>query len=117
MSIRTVFASVFFVLASATLGCGAGLPPLPSAADATRVQDRFAGSSVESLRFGRTLYVARCGSCHALRDPASLPSQAWGQEVRDMRAKGMHLSAQEEQRITAYLVAISSRAGLHPEAG
>jgi cytochrome c5 len=103
------FKFVLLLAASALAACASALPPLPSAADATRVQARFTGSSVESLREGRTLYVGRCGSCHALRDPSSLPPDAWAGEVRDMRAKGVRLNSEDEQRITAYLVAVSSR--------
>jgi mono/diheme cytochrome c family protein len=108
---------MFFRLPSASLlalglavACVSELAPLPSAADATRVQARFAGSSVASLSEGRSLYLARCGSCHALRDPNSLPADAWAGEVRDMRvSKGVRLSADDAQQITAYLVAVSSR--------
>jgi mono/diheme cytochrome c family protein len=108
MSSRFEFASLLAAFALAA--CASALPPLPSAADATRVQARFTGSSVESLREGRTLYLARCGSCHALRDPSSLPPDAWAGEVRDMRtSKGVRLNPEDEQRITAYLVAVSSR--------
>jgi mono/diheme cytochrome c family protein len=62
------------------------------------------------LQEGRRLYSARCGSCHALRDPLSLPPSAWGEQVNDMRSKrGVRLSAAEAEQITDYLVAISSR--------
>jgi len=84
--------------------------PEPNAADAARISALFAGSDVRNLEQWRTLYVSRCGSCHALRDPASETPAGWRREVRDMREKkSVHLSDDEERGITAYLVAISSR--------
>ena len=113
---KNIVLAAVFVMCSA-FACSSGFPPLPSAADATRVQGRFAGSNVESLREGRSLYVARCGTCHALRDPASLSADAWPEQVHDMRIKGARMSDEEEQRITAYLMAISSRSSAEPPKG
>jgi cytochrome c5 len=89
--------------------CEASLPQ-PLAADAARLGGSLAGTSVHELELGRTLYSSRCGSCHALRDPASEMPEAWRAEVHEMRSKkGVRISDDEERRITAYLVSISSR--------
>jgi cytochrome c5 len=82
----------------------------PNAADAARVQSRLAGSKLSDLQDGRRLYLARCGTCHALPEPGSLAPDAWGAQVHDMRTEqGVRLSDEEERHITAYLVAISAR--------
>ena len=82
----------------------------PTAADATRVEARYPQSSQASLEDGRRLYVQRCGGCHALREPASLPPDAWPNRVEEMqRDKGVRLSSDDAASITAYLVALSSR--------
>jgi len=97
------------VLVLALSACEASLPR-PVASDAARLGGNFAGSSVADLEQGRTLYSSRCGSCHALRAPATETPDAWRVEVHEMRSKkGVHLSDDEERRITAYLVSISSR--------
>ena len=84
--------------------------PRPNAADAARLRGKGAELGLQDLELGRALYSSRCGSCHALRDPASERPEAWGGEVHEMRAKkGVRLSDDEEERITAYLVSISSR--------
>ena len=81
--------------------------PQPSAADA---KHGFAGVGLDELKQGRVLYIARCGGCHALRDPDSEPAAAWSREVHEMRTKnGVALSDEEERWISAYLIAIASR--------
>jgi len=93
----------------ALAGCEVSLPQ-PNAADAARLHGSGAELGLQDLELGRALYSSRCGSCHALRDPASERPEAWGAEVHEMRAKkGVRLTDDEEQRITAYLVSISSR--------
>src|SRR3954451_24159821 len=90
----------------------AGAEGMPHAtnADAARVALRFPQSSQASLEDGRRLYVQRCGGCHALREPASLPPEAWPERVDEMQKdKGVRLSSDDAHAITAYLVALSSR--------
>ena len=80
-------------------------------ADVTRPRGRLdSASTLSDLQEGRELYRSRCGSCHALRDPTSLQPESWIEQVRDMREKkGVRLSSDEARRITAYLLAVSSR--------
>ena len=97
------------VLVGGATACEATLPQA-NAADAARVAARFGNPSLSELQQGRSLYLARCGTCHALRDPRSESAEAWSAQVRDMRTnKGVLLSPDEERRITAYLVSISAR--------
>jgi len=89
--------------------CEASLPA-PLASDAARLEGSLAGSSVRDLEQGRTLYSQRCAGCHALRAPESETPESWRREVHQMRAtKGVRISDDEERRITAYLISISSR--------
>ena len=102
--------SLFSWLMGAALACACGAAlPEPVAADAVR-NSADAGMSLSDLQRGRTLYLARCGACHALRDPLSEPARAWGGEVQAMRSQnGVHLSDEEARQISGYLSAIASR--------
>ncbi|MEP7051127.1 MAG: cytochrome c [Pseudomonadota bacterium] len=106
----SVQALSYLVFACAACACASALA-VPNAADVTRPQSHLNGvSTLSDLQQGRELYQARCGSCHALRDPMSLQPESWAAQVRDMRdKKGVRLSATEARQITAYLTAISSR--------
>jgi mono/diheme cytochrome c family protein len=84
--------------------------PEPNNADVARAEARFGHADLAQLQEGRRLYLARCGTCHALREPLSLEPDAWVAQVHDMRVnKGAHISPTEETRIDEYLVSISSR--------
>src|SRR5690349_1404874 len=99
----------FVAALSLALACTEGMPHATNV-DAARVAARYPQSSQASLEDGRRLYVQRCGGCHALREPASLPPDAWPERVDEMqRNKGVRLSNDDAAAITAYLVALSSR--------
>jgi cytochrome c5 len=61
------------------------------------------------LAEGRTLYAARCQSCHALPAPARLAPEAWPAEVRGMSRKS-GLSTDQVTLISEYLTAASRAA-------
>jgi mono/diheme cytochrome c family protein len=91
--------------------CGGPAVPRPTAADATRGQERFADLTLADLQHGRTLYVGRCGGCHALKPPSELPAEQWQAEVAEMRQKnGVELSDAEAEAIVRYLV-VAATAG------
>lgn len=67
--------------------------------------------TLEDLSRGRTLYGARCGSCHALKDPAVAPQEGWQHELDEMEEQhGVRLTATDTRDIVRYLDAMS-RAG------
>ena len=91
--------------------CGGSPIPQPTAADAGRGSAHFPDLTLSELEQGRTLYVSRCGSCHALKRPSELPAQQWETEVTEMRSKnGVKLSDAEAQAIVRYLT-IAATAG------
>jgi len=106
---RVAAALGYALLLAAATSCTQDLPT-HNAADVTRRSALDRSITLSDLDQGRELYRSRCGSCHALRDPLSLGPEAWALQVRDMQEKkGVHLSSEEARRITAYLVAVSSR--------
>jgi cytochrome c5 len=105
------------LLAASALGaslaaCGASPYPQPTTSDASRGAAQFPDLTLAELRQGRTLYLSRCGSCHALKPPGELQPQQWQAEVSEMREKnGVKLSDTEAQAIVRYLAVASASPG------
>jgi len=91
--------------------CGASAVPEPTAADASRGSLHFPDVTLNELAQGRSLYLNRCGACHALKRPSELQPEQWQAEVGEMRAKnGVKLSDTEAQAIVRYL-SVAATAG------
>jgi cytochrome c5 len=92
--------------------CGGSSPfPEPTAADQARGSAHFPDVTLSELSQGRTLYVSRCGSCHALKRPVELVPEQWQAEVNEMRSKnGVKLSDVEARAIIRYLT-VAATAG------
>lgn len=89
--------------------CGSAPLPQPTAADASRGSAHFPGLTLNELHQGRSLYLSRCGGCHALKRPVELPAEQWQVEVDEMRAKnGVKLTDDEAQAIVRYLSVAAS---------
>lgn len=96
------FSFALLILASAA--CGGSPIPRPTEADRARGATRFPDLTLAELTEGRTLYVSRCGSCHALKRPTELTAGQWEAEVGEMREKnGVKLSDAEARAIVRYL--------------
>jgi mono/diheme cytochrome c family protein len=94
---------LIFGLAALT-ACGSPAIPRPTTADVSRGALSFPDLTLDELSHGRSLYVSRCGSCHALKAPAELSAGRWQEEVSEMRSKnGVKLSDEEAQAIVRYL--------------
>jgi mono/diheme cytochrome c family protein len=65
-------------------------------------------TTLASLKHGRTLYVGRCGSCHALHQPSEFPASEWPKLVEGMAVNGQ-LNEDQRRDITAYLVAVAAQ--------
>jgi cytochrome c5 len=101
--------SMLALLVVTAAACGASAVPTPTAADASRGRARFPDVTLNELSHGRSLYVSRCGSCHALKRPGELSPERWQAEVEDMRAKnGVKLSEPDARAIVRYLAVAST---------
>ena len=99
------------LLTAALAACAASPYPEPVAADAARAAPHFPGVPLKELQQGRSLYMSRCGGCHALKRPVELPPAQWQVEVAEMRSKnGVKLSDAEAQAIVRYL-SVAATAG------
>jgi len=89
------------------LGACTSAVPAPTEAHATRAQSRYPGVTVEGLAKGRSLFVARCSTCHSLPVPASRPAAAWPSEVGRMAAHA-RLDESERALVEAYVVSVAT---------
>ena len=92
-----------------TLGaCGAGLPH-PTNQHLSIARQSEPNVSLADLERGRSLYVQKCGSCHALRAPQSLAPEQWRPEIEKMRTQqGVRLKSEEKEDINRYLAVMSA---------
>lgn len=96
----------------ALVGCGAALPE-PNATHVARLQATDPSVSLDDLERGRSLYVARCASCHTLKEPRRFSSEAWVTALRRMEIEeGVKLETTEARDIERYLVAMSTSANV-----
>jgi mono/diheme cytochrome c family protein len=87
--------------------CAQGLPE-PTAAHVAAAQKTAPEATLSDLTRGRSRYQAKCGSCHALRDPTQAPAAGWQHEIEEMRSRqGVVLSAGEARDILLYLDSVS----------
>jgi mono/diheme cytochrome c family protein len=100
-------ARVGLAVAALVAGCAGGLPE-PTPAHVAAAQASAPDATLADLSRGRSRYQAKCGSCHALRDPTQAPAEGWQHEIDEMRTRqGVVLSAGEARDILLYLDAVS----------
>lgn len=94
----------FALVAAAALGaCAPRTPPRATSEDAIRMRVDLA-----QLERGRTLLVARCGSCHTVPAPSAHTPAEWPARLDEMAARSA-LAPAEQQAIEQYLVAVLTR--------
>jgi hypothetical protein len=72
---------------------------LPTQTDALQ-----AGSSIDNLMSGRTLYVKNCGSCHNVHLPEQFTRAQWKVILPEMQRKAK-ISDEETKLISAFIMA------------
>ncbi len=92
-------------------GCSSALPK-PEVAHVEALRQRGERVELGELERGRSLYVSRCSSCHALKEPRRLSPDTWVTEIRKMEIEeGVVLERNEALAIERYLVAVASVGG------
>ena len=76
---------------------------LPTTADVSSADKRWAGTDSVALHQGYKLYVNKCGSCHTLHRPTKFTEEVWKKEVPEMGAKA-HLTPEESEMILRYVL-------------
>lgn len=98
-----VRAGLAFGIGVALAACSAGLPQ-PTSVHVAAAKEQDPSATLEDLARGRSVYASKCAGCHALRDPASLSTEAWRHELDEMQTKqGVRLAPQETRDILRYL--------------
>ena len=93
-------------LATALAGCGGPWLPVATAADATRAQERWPGTTADELNHGRTLLLRRCSSCHQTPSPSERAAADWPAQIDEM-AERSGLATGEGPQISRYLQAVA----------
>jgi hypothetical protein len=89
----------------ALAGCGVDVPHA-TAIDAQRAAQLRPGTTLEELERGRSLYLAKCTSCHAPVAPRSHTPEAWPAQVAKMAERAKVTSA-EVDLLVLYLTTVS----------
>jgi mono/diheme cytochrome c family protein len=80
----------------------------PSSADVVALRPIDPGVQLADLERGRSLYLAKCASCHQLHEPSLFAPEAWPDKVHAMQREGrVHLSDPEALDMIRYLRAAS----------
>ena len=82
--------------------CAGATIPRVSDSDVERARTTTPEITRASLEHGRSLYLARCSSCHQAFAPGSRDEASWTFEVAEMRTLA-GLDAEEEGLILSYL--------------
>ncbi len=102
---KAVLAALAALATTADVGCGGAIPS-PTAADAAWISAQGERTSLAALVKGRSLYVARCSGCHALRSPTPPPPEGWARAVAYMAPKA-RLGPSQVRLVVSYLQAAS----------
>ena len=78
------------------LACSTAIPRV-GPADAERT-----GLSMDTLRAGRDIYIAKCSGCHVLYAPQEYPDHVWLDQVMEMKGKAL-ISERDVELILAYV--------------
>ncbi len=101
MNIKLLLPLLLLALAA----CAAHLPR-PTPMQAELASQRWPGSSLESLKQGRSLYAAKCSGCHVPHRPSQYPAEKWSKIV-DEKADRANLSGEEQELILQYLLTVT----------
>ncbi len=93
---------------AAIAACAARALPRVMPPDVDRAQLTWPGTTAADLDHGRSLYLARCSSCHQPVLPDEVPAIEWPGHVDEMKERSA-LNDQEAALVTRYLVTMSER--------
>jgi len=97
------FLKKIFIAAALLLCCCSPSLLLPSTADVTSANKRWAGTDSVALHQGYDLYVNKCGACHALYKPSKFTEEKWSKEVPAMGERA-HLTPEQTEMILRYVL-------------
>jgi len=103
--------SITFVALGLLSACGSAVPA-PSSAQLTAAREGEPDVTMADLERGRSTYVARCATCHALQEPKAKPADKWPGIVEEMRTvHKAKLTDDEARDVVRYLTSASRVSG------
>jgi mono/diheme cytochrome c family protein len=96
------------IAAALVLSACGGAVVEPNANDARWAATRWPGTSVSTLQGGRSVFVSRCSSCHALPEPNVKTPDEWASVIDEMAPRA-HLTPDDRDAVLRYLSAASER--------
>lgn len=91
------------VLVTALAACGTAVPRVsPALVDVAST--RWPGMDAQRLEAARSLYVAKCGTCHGLYPPSSCTEAHWPAVMAEMAPKSK-LNADQSEEILRFVLA------------
>ena len=99
-----VVATAFLLVAA----CARIQMPTATPQDAQRASAQWPGTTVSQLNEGRSLYIARCSSCHQPVQPEALDPDEWPEQIDEMKARSK-LDDAQATLIERYLVTLSAQ--------
>ncbi len=89
--------------------CGGSSLPQPTAAQAAAAQERFPGTTVETLAEARDTYAQICAGCHTLKLPDQLSAERWPATIHRMQTRHrVALTESQHQQILMYVLSVRS---------
>jgi mono/diheme cytochrome c family protein len=76
-----------FALALMVLPVGCATLPVPTEESASMAAQQWPGTTLESLRKGRSVYVDTCAACHNLHLPSEFSPERWEGILERMQDK------------------------------
>ncbi len=90
-----------------TVACTSAVPTM-TAEDAHWAAQTWPDATQGQLQRGRTLYVSRCGGCHAVVPPEKHSADMWRTEIAQMAPRA-NLMGEDRELVLRYLVTASRR--------
>ena len=104
--------SIIALLALTIVACSPKVLTTPSQADVNRASSMFPDYTLAELNEGKSLYMAKCGTCHSLKNPLSKTVLEWKNIVPEMTKKAnknkKNIDPKTQDAILKYLVTMCS---------
>lgn len=102
-------ALVFLFATTFLVGCFSAKLLTPTQTDIDRVASKYPNYTLTELNQGKSLYEAKCGNCHGLKNPSSRTDVQWKEIVPRMSIKvnkktPNSLDAESQEKILKYLI-------------
>ena len=104
--------SIIALLALTIVACSPKVLTTPTQADVDRGSSMFPDYTLAELNEGKSLYIAKCGTCHKVKNPQSKTVEGWKNIVPIMTKKANknkeNIDPKTQDAILKYLTTMCS---------